>query len=132
MVRPRSATGFVRVGLKQAMTCGVPDVTMTSTLSSRFFAWHALNDPNCSHTPSHSLSHMTYGSPEQTLIIPPARDGRRWRFSEADKRHIVEEAVQPHEPGRYGIKRVRRRCPLGTKSSSSAASLTFVICSIQS
>jgi len=83
-------------------------VTMTSTLSSRFFAWHALNDPNCSHTLSHSLSHMTYGSPEQTLIIPPARDGRRWRFSEADKRHIVEEAVQPgtslsEVAGRYGI-----------------------------
>src|SRR5262245_44659340 len=73
MVRPRSATEFVRVGLKQAMTCGVPDVT-----------------------------------PEQMLIIPPARDGRRWRFSEADKRHIVEEAVQPgtslsEAAGRYGI-----------------------------
>ena len=61
-----------------------------------------------SHSLSHSLSHMTYGSPEQTLIIPPARDGHRRRFSEADKRHIVEEAVQPgaslsEVARRYGI-----------------------------
>jgi transposase-like protein len=51
---------------------------------------------------------MTYGSPEQTLIIPPARDGHRRSFSEADKRHIVEEAVQPgaslsEVARRYGI-----------------------------
>jgi hypothetical protein len=48
-----------------------------------------------SRSPSHTLSHMTYGSPEQTLIIPPARDGHRRRFSQADKRHIVEQVVQP-------------------------------------
>jgi transposase-like protein len=38
---------------------------------------------------------MTNGSPEPTLIIPPARDGHRRSFSEADKRRIVEEAMQP-------------------------------------
>ena len=40
-----------------------------------------------SHSLSHSLSHMTYGSPELELgsIVPPAREGHRRRFSEADK-----------------------------------------------
>ena len=61
-----------------------------------------------SHTRSHSLSHMTYGSPEQALIVPPARDGHRRMFSEADKRCIVEEAGQPgaslsEVARRYGI-----------------------------
>lgn len=46
-----------------------------------------------SHSLSHSLSHMTYGTPG--LIIPPAREGHRRKFSEADKRWIVEEAAQP-------------------------------------
>ena len=46
-----------------------------------------------SHTLGHSLSHMT--SPEPTLIVPPARDGHRRSFSEADKRRIVDEAGQP-------------------------------------
>ena len=61
-----------------------------------------------SHTLSHSLSHMTNGSPEQMLIIPPARDGHRRSFSEADKRRIVEQAEQPGASAsevarRYGI-----------------------------
>ena len=61
-----------------------------------------------SHSLSHSLSHMTNGSPEPTLIIPPARDGHRRSFSEADKRRIVEQAVQPgaslsEVARRYGI-----------------------------
>jgi len=61
-----------------------------------------------SHTLSHSLSHMTNSSPEQTLIVPPARDGHRRSFSEADKRRIVEEAAQPgaslsEVARRYGI-----------------------------
>jgi hypothetical protein len=38
---------------------------------------------------------MTNGSPEPTLIVPPARDGHRRSFSEADKRRIVEQAAQP-------------------------------------
>ena len=45
-----------------------------------------------SHPLSHSLSHMTN---EPSPIVPPQRDGYRRRFSEADKRRIVEEAVQP-------------------------------------
>jgi hypothetical protein len=36
---------------------------------------------------------MTYGCAEP--IVPPAREGHRRKFSEADKRRIVEEAVQP-------------------------------------
>jgi len=61
-----------------------------------------------SHSPSHTLSHMTNGSPEPTLVVPPARDGHRRSFSDADKRRIVEEAVQPgaslsEVARRYGI-----------------------------
>jgi hypothetical protein len=59
-----------------------------------------------SHRLSHTLSHMTNGSPEQTLLIPPALDGHRRSFSEADKRRIVEEAVQPGaHPFRAGASR---------------------------
>jgi transposase-like protein len=36
---------------------------------------------------------MTYGGAEP--IVPPAREGHRRKFSEADKRRIVEETVQP-------------------------------------
>jgi transposase-like protein len=51
---------------------------------------------------------MTNGSAEQPLNIPPAREGHRRNFSEADKRRIVEEAVQPgaslsEVARRYGI-----------------------------
>ena len=61
-----------------------------------------------SHTFSHSVSHMTNGAPGPTLIVPPARDGHRRTFSEADKRRIVEEAGQPgarlsEVARRYGI-----------------------------
>jgi Transposase len=48
-----------------------------------------------SHSLSHSPSHMTYGPPAAAPIVPPAREGHRRRFSEADKRRIVEEAGQP-------------------------------------
>ena len=59
-----------------------------------------------SHTLSHSVSHMTYGGAEP--IVPPAREGHRRKFSEADKSRIVEEAVQPgaslsEVARRYGI-----------------------------
>jgi Transposase len=61
-----------------------------------------------SHTLGHSLSHMTNGSPEPAFIIPPARDGHRRSFSEADKRRIVDAAGQPGASlsdvaRRYGI-----------------------------
>jgi hypothetical protein len=48
-----------------------------------------------SHSLSHSLSHMTNGSAAPGPIVPPSREGRRRKFSEADKRRIVEEAVRP-------------------------------------
>ena len=59
-----------------------------------------------SHSVSHSLSHMTHGCAEP--IVPPAREGHRRKFSEADKRQIVEEAAQPgaslsEVARRYGI-----------------------------
>ena len=61
-----------------------------------------------SHPASHSPSHMTDGAPVPALIIPPARDGHRRSFSEADKRRIVEEAGRPgvslsEVARRYGI-----------------------------
>ena len=58
------------------------------------------------HTLSHSVSHMTYGCAE--LIVPLAREGHRRKFSEVDKRQIVEQAAQPgaslsEVARRYGI-----------------------------
>jgi hypothetical protein len=64
-----------------------------------------------SHSLSHPLSHMTYpSSPLPDLIVPPAREGHRRRFSEADRRQILEEAAQPDASlaeiaRRYGIAR---------------------------
>jgi len=60
------------------------------------------------HSLSHRLSHMTYGSPVSGPIVPPAREGHRRRFNEADKRQILEEAVQAganlsEVARRYGI-----------------------------
>ena len=46
-----------------------------------------------SHRLSHSLSHMTNDLPGP--IVPPAREGHRRTFSEADKRRIVEETARP-------------------------------------
>ena len=54
---------------------------------------------------------MTYGSPEQALIISPARDGHRRRFSEADKRHLVEEAGKPGA----SLSEVARRCGIAAR-----------------
>ena len=61
-----------------------------------------------SHTLSHSLSHMTYGPAVPGPIVPPSRDGHRRKFSEADKRRIVEETTRPgaslsEVARRYGI-----------------------------
>ena len=64
-----------------------------------------------SHSPSHSLSHMTYPSSRLSgPAVPPAREGHRRRFSEADRRQILEEAAQPDASlakiaRRYGIAR---------------------------
>ena len=51
---------------------------------------------------------MTYGSPVSGPTVPPAREGHRPRFNEADKRQILEEAVQAganlsEVARRYGI-----------------------------
>ena len=63
-----------------------------------------------SHSLSHTLSHVTYPSSLDVPVVPPARDGHRRRFSEADKRRILEEAAQPdatlaRTARRYGISR---------------------------
>jgi hypothetical protein len=49
-----------------------------------------------SHSLSHTLSHVTYPSWLKGPVVPPARDGHRRRFSEADKRRILEEAAEPN------------------------------------
>jgi transposase-like protein len=51
---------------------------------------------------------MTEGSPMSGRIIAPAREGHRRRFSEVDKRQILEETMQPgaslsEVARRYGI-----------------------------
>ena len=64
-----------------------------------------------SHPLNHTLSHVTYPSSwSEGPVVPPARDGHRRRFSEADKRRILEEAAQPNVSlaqiaRRYGIAR---------------------------
>jgi hypothetical protein len=64
-----------------------------------------------SHSLSHTLSHATYPSSwSEGPVVPPARDGHRRRFSEADKRRILEEAAEPNASlakiaRRYGIAR---------------------------
>jgi Transposase len=61
---------------------------------------HALSQ-GLSHAPSHDLS---VSGP----IVPPAREGRRRSFSEADKQQILQEAMRPDAgfckvARRYGI-----------------------------
>ena len=64
-----------------------------------------------SHSLSHTLSHVTYPSSwSEGPVVPPARDGHRRRFSETDKRRILEEAAEPNASlakiaRRYGIAR---------------------------
>jgi hypothetical protein len=59
-----------------------------------------------SHALSHGLSHGL--SHDLRPTIPPAREGRRRKFSEADKRQILEQAILPDAcfaevARRYGI-----------------------------
>jgi hypothetical protein len=64
-----------------------------------------------SHSLGHTLNHVTYPfSSSEGPVVPPARDGHRRRFSEADKRRILKEAAQPDASvaqiaRRYGIAR---------------------------
>jgi hypothetical protein len=64
-----------------------------------------------SHPLSHTLGHVTYPSSlSEGPIVAPPRDGHRRRFSEADKRRLLEEAAQPGASvaeiaRRYGIDR---------------------------
>lgn len=52
---------------------------------------HTLN-----HTLSHSPSHGAYPSMAAApLMVAPAREGHRRRFSEADRRRILAQAEQP-------------------------------------
>jgi Transposase len=49
-----------------------------------------------SHALSHGLSHgLSHDLPGSCPIVPPAREGRRRRFNEADKRQILREAMRP-------------------------------------
>jgi transposase-like protein len=59
-----------------------------------------------SHALSHGLNHGL--SHDLRPAIPPAREGRRRKFSEADKRQILEQAILPDAcfaevARRYGI-----------------------------
>src|ERR1700687_660242 len=50
-----------------------------------------------SHALSHRLSHgLSHDLPTSGPIVPPAREGRRRKFSEAEKRQILEEAMRPN------------------------------------
>lgn len=87
-----------------------PQPSVRKLLYRRGGLSHSLSH-SLSHTLSHSLSHMTYPSScSEDLVVPPARDGHRRRFSEADKRRILEEVAQPNASlariaRRYGIAR---------------------------
>jgi hypothetical protein len=72
--------------------------------------------PPLSHLLSHPLSPLAYpSSSPRSPIVPRPREGHRRRFSDADKRRILDEAAQPGasiaEVARhYGIdRRVLRR-----------------------
>jgi hypothetical protein len=72
--------------------------------------------PRLSHPLSHPLSHVAYPSSwSGGPIVPRPREGHRRRFSEVDKRRILEEATQgggsvAEVARRYGIdRRVLRR-----------------------
>ncbi len=71
---------------------------------------HSLSH-SLSHPLSHTLSHVTYpSSGSESRVVPPPREGHRRRFSEADKRQILEEAAQSgasvaEVARRYGIDR---------------------------
>jgi len=46
-----------------------------------------------SHTLNHTLSHVAYST--SPIAVPPAREGRRRRYSDLDRQRLVAEADQP-------------------------------------
>jgi hypothetical protein len=87
-----------------------PQPTAPRLLYRRRGLGHTLSH-SLSHSLSHPLSHVTYPSWRPPApIVPPAREGHRRRFSDTDKRQILEEAEQPDASvagiaRRYGIAR---------------------------
>lgn len=80
-----------------------------------------------SHSPNHTLSHMTYPTSAASFIMP-SRAGHRRRFTEADRRHIVAEAAAPgasvsEVARRYGI---ARRVLCRWRQEQAAATSIFV------
>jgi hypothetical protein len=82
-----------------------------------------------SHSLSHPLSHVTYPcSQAEGLLVLPSREGHRRQFSEADKRRILDQAVQPdanltQTARRYGI---ARRVLCRWKQELAATAPTFI------
>src|SRR4051812_38122007 len=66
-----------------------------------------------SHSLSHPLSHGTYPSSLPPIpIVLPAREGHRRRFSDADKRRILEEAALPEA----SVAQIARPCPVSLEA----------------
>jgi hypothetical protein len=91
-----------------------------------------------SHTLSHSLSHRLSHDLPIGPIIPPAHEGRRRRFSEADKQQILEQAMRPDArlsevARRYGIaERVLFRWKQEMKLTAAPMNATQKLCLIAS
>lgn len=80
-----------------------PDLPQRKLLYRRRGLSHTL-----SHRLNHTLSHGAY--PSSAPVVPRPREGHRRRFSETDKRGILEAAAQPGASAsdvarRYGIDR---------------------------
>lgn len=69
-----------------------PEVPARKLLWRRGGVSHTLG-----HTSSHTPGHMTYPSSGEAdvPVVPPARDGHRRRFSDAQRTHILAEAARP-------------------------------------
>jgi hypothetical protein len=94
----------------RAMFMAEPQPPVRKLLYRRGGLSHTLSH-SLGHPLSHTLSHGTYPcSLPPAPIVLPAREGHRRRFSDADKRRILEEAAHPGASvaqiaRRYGIAR---------------------------